>query len=228
MRTNILYYTMAPTIISIEGNIGSGKTTLLQNVQDFFYGNPTIIFLREPVLEWESIKDSTGKTMIQKFYQDQKTYSFSFQMMAYISRLSLLKETIEIYPDAIIITERSLHTDRMVFAKMLYDDDKIEDVNYQIYLKWFDTFAKDFPVEKIIYVKADPEICKQRITRRSRNGEDNIPLDYLKKCHDYHNSMIDSIPGTKLFLNGNIDIYESSDDAIKKWCNEIKEFIGLT
>jgi deoxyadenosine/deoxycytidine kinase len=218
---------MAPTIISIEGNIGSGKTTLLQNLKEFFSKIPTMIFLREPVSEWESIKDSAGKTMIQKFYQDQTTYSFSFQMMAYISRLALLKETVENNPDAIIITERSLHTDKMVFAKMLYDDDKIEDVNYQIYLKWFDTFAKDFPVEKIIYVKADPEICQQRIARRSRNGEDNIPLDYLKKCHDYHNSMIDSIPGTKMFLDGNIDIYESSDDAIKNWCNQIKEFIRL-
>ena len=40
--------------------------------------------------------------------------------------------------DTIIITERSLHTDRMVFAKMLYESGLIEDVNYQIYLKWFD------------------------------------------------------------------------------------------
>jgi len=217
---------MAPTIISIEGNIGSGKTTLLQNLREHFSENPRIIFLREPVSEWESIKDSNGKTMIQKFYQDQKQYSFSFQMMAYISRLALLKETVENNHDAIIITERSLHTDKMVFAKMLYDDNKIEDVNYQIYLSWFDTFAKDYPVEKIIYVKADPEICQKRINRRSRNGEDGIPLDYLQKCHDYHNEMINSITGTKLFLDGNIDIYESSDDTIKQWCNQIKEFIG--
>lgn len=218
---------MAPTIISIEGNIGSGKTTLLQNLREYFSENQEIIFLREPVSDWESIKDANGKTMIQKFYQDQKTYSFSFQMMAYISRLSLLKETVETHPNAIIITERSLHTDKMVFAKMLYDDHKIEDVNYQIYLRWFDTFAKDFPIQKIIYVKADPEICRQRITRRSRNGEDGIPLEYLKQCHDYHTNMIDCIPGDKMVLDGNIDIYESSDDTTKTWCRQIKEFIGL-
>ena len=219
---------MAPTIISIEGNIGSGKTTLLQNLREYFSENQDIIFLREPVSEWESIKDTNGKTMIQKFYQDQKTYSFPFQMMAYISRLSLLKETVETHPNAIIITERSLHTDKMVFAKMLYDDNKIEDVNYQIYLRWFDTFAKDFPIQKIIYVKADPEICRQRITRRSRNGEDGIPLEYLKQCHDYHTNMIDCIPGDKMVLDGNIDIYESSDDTNKTWCSQIKEFIGMT
>ena len=34
----------------------------------------------------------------------------------------------------IIITERSLYTDKHVFAKMLHDQGKIEDVCYQIYL----------------------------------------------------------------------------------------------
>jgi deoxyadenosine/deoxycytidine kinase len=218
---------MSPIITSIEGNIGSGKTTLLQNLREYFSEQSNIIFLREPVSEWESIKDSCGKTMIEKFYQDQKTYSFSFQMMAYISRLALLKETVKNNPNAIIISERSLHTDKMVFAKMLYDDNKIEDVNYQIYLKWFETFSKDFPVEKIIYVKADPDICQQRIINRSRNGEHGIPIEYLIKCHEYHDSMISSIPGTKMLLDGNVNIYESSDDTIKQWCNQIKEFIGI-
>ena len=46
-------------------------------------------------------------------------------------------------PNAIIICERSVFTDKEVFAKMLYDDGKIEEVNYQIYLKWFDEFIND-------------------------------------------------------------------------------------
>ena len=40
-------------------------------------------------------------------------------------------------PNSIFITERSLLTDKYVFAKMLFDQHKIEDVNYQIYLKMF-------------------------------------------------------------------------------------------
>ena len=43
-------------------------------------------------------------------------------------------EMIKLNPDAIFITERSLFTDKYIFAKMLYDQGKIEDVNYQIYL----------------------------------------------------------------------------------------------
>ena len=74
------------TIISIEGNIGSGKTTLLQNLKNKYKNNPQVIFLKEPVDEWNNIKDSNGTTILEKFYLDQEKYSFAFQMMAYISR----------------------------------------------------------------------------------------------------------------------------------------------
>ena len=144
------------TLISVEGNIGSGKSTLLDNLRNYYKNNKTVVFLKEPVDEWENIKDKFGNTMLEKFYSDQKRYSFSFQMMAFISRLVLLKDTIKQNKDAIIITERSLITDKSVFAKMLYDMGNIEDVEYQIYVKWFEYFVSEFPISKIIYVNCDP------------------------------------------------------------------------
>ena len=57
-------------------------------------------------------------------------------MMAYISRLSLMRSAIKKNYD-VIITERCIHTDKNVFAKMLYDTDKIDEINYKIYLTWF-------------------------------------------------------------------------------------------
>ena len=216
------------TIITIEGNIGSGKSTLLENLKQEFSSDASIIFMKEPVDEWEEIKDVNGNTMLQKFYENQEKYSFSFQMMAYISRLKLLKETIENYPDATIISERSLYTDKYVFAKMLYETNKIEDVNYQIYCKWFDTFVKDYPINGIIYVKADPNICHDRIAKRSRVGESNIPLDYLVSCDKYHEGMLDIenqlMSKNQLVLDGNIDIFENKD-ALNIWRQKIKDFI---
>ena len=110
-------------IISIEGNIGSGKSTLLAHLKE---NCPNVVFLKEPVDEWEKIRDENGTTMLEKFYADQTKYSFSFQMMAYISRLKILRDTIRNHPERpiTIITERSLNTDKMVFAKMLYDSGK--------------------------------------------------------------------------------------------------------
>jgi hypothetical protein len=38
-----------------------------------------------------------------------------------------------------------MYTDREVFAKMLFDDEKIEQIEYNIYMKWFNEFIRDFP-----------------------------------------------------------------------------------
>ena len=219
------------TIVSIEGNIGSGKSTLLSNLRETLKDRTDIVFLKEPVDEWEKITDENGVTMLEKFYSNQKNYSFPFQMMAYISRLALLKEAVKNNPGAIIITERSLYTDKMVFAKMLYESNNIELINYKIYLKWFDTFADEFPVNKVIYVKALPETCHNRIVKRSRTGESNIPLDYLTNCDKYHNEMLDRNCSTcvcdnQLVIDGNVDIYENASKLLE-WINNVKTFIDF-
>jgi deoxyadenosine/deoxycytidine kinase len=221
-------------VITIEGNIGSGKTTLLTHLKKQFNDNPNVVFLREPVDEWESIKDAEGISMIQKFYADQEKYSFPFQMMAYISRLALLKEAMKKHPNSIIITERSLYTDKFVFAKMLHDMKKIEDVNYQIYTKWFDTFAEECPIHQCVYVNTNPEVCHERIMKRSRTGEDNIPLDYLTSCDEYHQAMLREIlsmfkRGAQdiVVLDGNVDIY-SSPEELDNWIQKITSLIQET
>jgi deoxyadenosine/deoxycytidine kinase len=221
-------------IVSIEGNIGSGKSTLLANLRTYYENNCDVIFLKEPVDEWEKIKDENGTTILEKFYSDQNKYSFPFQMMAYVSRLKVLRDALKGIDRTqnrriVIITERSLYTDKMVFAKMLYDSQKIELINYKIYLNWFDTFSEEFPVNKVVYVKTDPEICHSRIMKRSREGESNIPLEYLENCNNYHNNMLDvnlddCVCDEQLILDGNIDIYENNDQ-LEKWINEIEGFI---
>jgi deoxyadenosine/deoxycytidine kinase len=220
---------MSLKIISIEGNIGSGKTTLLSKLKEKYANNKNIVFLKEPVDDWATITDIDGVTMLEKFYGNQKEYAFPFQMMAYISRLALFKNTIKENPGAIIITERSLNTDREVFAKMLYDTGFIELVNYKIYLKWFDTFARDCPISKVIYVNTDPQICFDRIKKRSRTGESSIPLDYLENCHKYHNDMLDATKDTcvckdQIVFDGNIDIFQN-EEHLEEWLEEIDEVL---
>lgn len=242
-------------IVSIEGNIGSGKSTLLDNLTKHYIKNTHVIFLREPVDDWEKIKDSDGNTMLKKFYADQEKYSFAFQMMAYISRLKILRDTIQEIkeknsvfienrfhqilnhdkydkefklPLYIIMTERSLYTDKHVFAKMLHDQGKIEDVCYQIYLNWFEEFTKDFPINYSVYVKTEPEKCYERIHKRARDGEEVIPLAYLSDCHNYHEEFLDENKGiniTKLVLDGNVDIYKNKK-TVEEWLERINSFIS--
>ena len=178
-------------IFTIEGNIGSGKSTLVKKLKNTFHNidNIKIIFLDEPVSEWENIKDKDGKNIIEKYYENQKKYAFSFQMMAYISRIHKIKEILKTHKNVIIISERSVFTDKEIFAKMLYDDNKIEDIEYNIYHKWFDEFVKDIPISGIIYVKTNPEICEKRVIKRNRKGE-SIPLSYLQNCYLYHEKLV--------------------------------------
>ena len=101
--------------------------------------------------------------------------------------------------------------------------------NYKIYLRWFDTFALEFPIHKIIYVKAEPQVCFDRIKKRSRTGESNIPLSYLENCHTHHNDMLDTdkpecICENQFVLDGNIDIYQN-DNQLQEWIQEIEKFI---
>lgn len=216
-----------PKIISIEGNIGSGKSTLIKNLKKK-YNNNKICFLDEPLSIWESIKDMEGNSMLTKFYDNKQKYAFAFQMMVYISRISLLKQALKQNYD-IIITERTIYSDKEVFAKMLYDDKKIEDVEYSIYLNWFNEFIQDIPPISYIYLKTDPLVANRRVLIRARNGE-NIPIEYLKACNDYHEKWLNAIEtiDTKnpiLILNANHDIVKN-EYILFEWIEDIDKFIN--
>lgn len=181
-------------ILSVEGNIGAGKTTLLDNLQKKITSENLchIAIVREPVDEWETIKDPiTGETILQKFYLDIKQYAFTFQFMAFVSRVQALKRAIAEHPHAyIFVCERSLHADAYIFAKMLYDDGYMDSIHYQVYCKMYQASIADFPLDMVMYLDIDPETCKQRIQKRSRDGEENISMDYLVKCHNYHQAWL--------------------------------------
>jgi len=222
-------FNRTPVIISIEGNIGSGKSTFVEHLKQSYarqnneHKNSKICFLQEPVDDWNSIMDKRGETMLSKFYADSKKYAFPFQMMAYISRLALLRDALKTGYD-IIITERCVQTDKMVFAQMLYDDGKMEDVEYAIYNKWFDEFISDIPEIFTIYLRTDPEVAKQRVEKRARDGE-TIPLEYLTACHEYHERWLTSKPEhTIKTIDVNADT-EANAEMISGWVDSVKEVI---
>uniref|UniRef100_A0A6C0D940 Deoxynucleoside kinase domain-containing protein n=1 Tax=viral metagenome TaxID=1070528 RepID=A0A6C0D940_9ZZZZ len=201
-------------IISVDGNIGSGKSTFLkelkaevakQNIQN-------IIFIQEPVDQWSEIKFN-NKTILEKFYEDPEKYAFPFQMMAYISRLALLRKAIKENPYSIIVSERSLFTDKYIFAKMLYDDKKIDPYSYQIYNMWFDEFIRDLPDHKYLYLESSPGVIKQRINKRNRQGENNIDINYLINCHEYHQEMF--LNRKNLIARINMDRFDIGENNAK-------------
>jgi len=196
------------TLISIEGNIGAGKTTLIEALKKLFADS--VVFVDEPVEEWGDVKDADGTTILQKYYADQHRYAFAFQMMAFITRASRLRKAIAARPGKVIITERSVFTDREIFAKMLHDAGKIENIEYTIYLKWFDELVADIKVDGVIYVRKTPDVCHRQVIQRNRPGE-CIPLEYLEQCHEYHdNWLLEGLRNCSLIIN-------PTEDQIQTW-----------
>ena len=188
-------------IISIEGNIGSGKSTYMNYLKNIYNNDEKVHFLREPIDIWNSITDENNRTLLELFYENQEEYSSKFQTMALITRFELLEEALE-KDYKVIITERCIETDRNVFAKMLYDDKKIQEIDYKIYLRCYKSFIKKIPNMFYVYIHTDPNVAYERVNKRSRQGE-NIPLEYLRNCHHYHNEWLDK--EYKIIINGDID-----------------------
>jgi deoxyadenosine/deoxycytidine kinase len=214
-------------LFTVEGNIGSGKSTFLNILKDelkHVNGIP-VVFVEEPVSEWESIQSEDGKSMIELFYANKEKYAFSFQIMAYISRLKYLQDTIQRYPNCILISERSLLADYHVFAKMLHQDNLMSYENYQIYTKWFHYFQQTSEADGIIYLKTDHEVCHERCVSRNRKGEEEISLEYLLTCSQMHNDWIDSELTPTLTLSNNtkdeVDLVREFIETEMKYSNEI-------
>ena len=208
-------------LASVEGGIGSGKSTLLGYLRQH---STQFVYVDEPLSKWDQFKDASGQTILQKFYADPTKYGFSFQIMALLSRMTAIRTAIKENPGKIIITERCLHTDKLVFARMLNEAKHIEDVNYQIYQSCFNTFITECPVSAIIYVKTEPQTCQNRISKRSRAGEEAIPLEYLQSCDQYHEMMMEELDLPTLILDGNVNI-EDEPNLSESWRLQIEAFI---
>lgn len=206
-----------PLLVSIDGNIGSGKSTTWEMLKEKYNGHDDVHFVEEPVDSWRDIKDNDGVPILTNFYRDPRTFAFRFQMMAYISRLALLRQTVRENAGRcrVIITERSVETDRNIFAKMLYDSGDIAHDEFTIYNMWFQEFVKDLPVSGLIYIRADPEKCMERINKRGREGE-TIPLEYVQKCHDYHDEWINGATCKKLVIDANQEIEVTANQRVEK------------
>lgn len=215
----------------VEGNIGSSKTTLCRLLGTHL--NDTEI-IYEPVNSWIELVDKEGVNILAHFYQDKERWSFPMQFNAFIERMKSISEE---QKSKYRFIERSIFTDKNIFAKNLYENGQMNEIEWKIYNKWFDWLNTTLPVnfgqiDGIIYVRTEAEICEQRINKRCRNEEKGIPLEYLEKLHQLHDDWLNtdfikinnrSIPVLKLNCD---EDYEFDENRLRVHLNKISEFIG--
>lgn len=165
----------------VEGNIGSGKSTFLKKLSTEFK------VVQEPVDEWSKMKNANGKNILEEFYEDPVRNAYLFQSIAFRSRVKNITDL-----DENVIVERSIYTDRMVFAEVAKEDGNINEIEWNDYTEWFDFIVKHigFKPKGFIYLRTEPEKSHERITKRNRLGESNISLDYLRKLHERHDKWL--------------------------------------
>ena len=183
---------MSHIIISLDGNIGAGKSTLLQEIRNKLHD---VHIVDEPVGQWTSLKNAKGKSLLELFYEDKNRWSYTFQNCALLTRLKNIQKAVEnidttISSPQVIITERSVLTDKHVFAEMLYDAGNIDPLEWELYESWFNVFGKKYPVRAIIYVSTSSGTSKERINTRNRTGEESIDLEYLDALDRQHKKWI--------------------------------------
>ena len=70
----------------------------------------------------------------------------------------------------------------------------------QIYNKWFEYFQLFDERSKYVYLQTDYNICYERVGKRKRNGESEIPISYLKDNNSYHDNWLMNEKSDKVLI----------------------------
>lgn len=203
-------------IISIDGNIGSGKSTFLNLLKER-YGD-RFYFAKEPVDEWININ---GENLLEKFYGDKERWSYTFQNYAYITRVNELMKGLKSNKE-IIITERSINTDKNIFAKMLTNNKYMSEFEMELYNTWFNHF--DIKIDGQVYIRTDLDNCVQRIQMRNRDGENNIEKEYLLSLEQNHEDWLMN-KNNILILDGNQN-FKNNKEIMKYYMSLFENYVN--
>jgi len=164
--------------IAVEGNIGSGKSTVLTHLAK----SPLCDVIAEPIENWTNLK---GHNILAMFYDDRHRWGFAFQAYA---QMTLAKLHAQPTNSLVKIMERSIYSARYCFVENLYQRKILQDAEYEILNYWFQMLISNdlCHLDLIIYLRATPETCLERIQARHRSEEGIIDLDYLRTLHECH------------------------------------------
>ncbi|CAH8592698.1 unnamed protein product [Schistosoma intercalatum] len=122
-------------------------------------------------------------------YHDQRRWSVPFQAQVLVT---LLDRQSKPPTKPIRLLERSIHSSRYCFTENMHNNGSISDADYEELLKIFQWILKNKsgPVDLIVYLRASPTVCFERLRARNRSGEEDIPLKYLEDLHELHEAWL--------------------------------------
>lgn len=238
--------------VSIEGNIAVGKSTFAKLLQSACSDWEV---MAEPVNKWQSIQTVTAKgpdappqttisNLLEMMYQDPKRWSYTFQTYSCMSRLRTQLQPpparlLQSQGTPVQVYERSVYSDRYIFALNMFELDCINSSEWAVYQDWhtflMEQFGQQVELEGIIYLRASPQTCLQRLKRRGRAEEEGIKLDYLETLHvqherwlvekttEIHFEKLKQIP--ILQLDASVE-FQSDPEVQERFISEVKNFFA--
>lgn len=183
--------------VSIEGNIAVGKSTFARLLQS---ACPDWEVVTEPVSQWQNFKSDGGSgcsvsNLLQMMYADPQRWSYTFQTHSCMSRMRTQLQPpgprlLQSEGGAVQVYERSIYSDRYIFALNSFELGSINATEWAIYQDWHSLLVEEFgqrvALEGIIYLRAPPQTCMERLKVRGRPEEQEVTQDYLEKLHVQH------------------------------------------
>jgi len=212
----------SPIFISLDGNIGAGKSTLLEAIRRHM---PSVTVIPEPVADWLMMKNAEGESLLSLFYKDTRRWAYTFQNCAILTRMLETQKIMNTWKSEegklpVIITERSVLTDRYVFAEMLHTQGKMDDLEWSLYLKWYDNYAASLPIKGIIHLTTSALVSQERIGIRGRVGEESIPIEYLNDLEAQHVAWRENSPLPSLQISTHGDLNKTLE-SIEQWIRTV-------
>jgi deoxyadenosine/deoxycytidine kinase len=217
-------------MILLEGTIGAGKSTFLRLLKDYL---PQLHIYLEPVHSWDKV--IAGASLLGNFYHNPQRWGYTFETFALFTRF---KEHMHVRnsSNSVIITERSLFSGHYVFASNSYAQGIISELEWQLYSEWFNflvTTQCHVP-STFIYLRVEPHIAFERIQKRARHAENNIPLSYIEQICEAHDNFLikkkDVLPALKnvpvLTLECSAD-FEQDSELFQEHLAQIQEHLNI-
>jgi deoxyadenosine/deoxycytidine kinase len=169
--------------IAIEGNIGVGKSTLLPRLKEVLPGDWDV--LSERVDE-----DPEFKALLADFYQDPNKQA---QLQSWITHRRLREfQALNGNPQHFLF-ERSFLGEIVFCHANFLRHEKPEGTFVSFYYNIMNAL-KQCRYDAVIYLKATPESCYERIRYRSRAAENTIGYDYVRYLHACYEAHLPNAP----------------------------------
>lgn len=214
--------------IIVSGNIGVGKSTVSEILAKKLGFTPVFETVdNHPTLEdFYSAKHTYENSKLPLYETQYNYFSFATQIFFLSDRWHKHNQALI---NKNIIADRSLYEDA-IFAKVLKDEGGMREIDYnRIYKPLFNTLAGFLRQPDLnIYLYAPVDVLQERIAKRSRSMECNIPKDYLERLSSEYEAWIDNYDGKTLQIDTTKHDLSNENDSY--WFileNKVRQALGL-